>query len=165
MIAKLGEPFMNMHNRTDDFDISLKAFQSVIALTEKDIPAHITEYYSAFQNLLQCMNTMDMRIDDYDFSTVQADEAKRAELFQIYQGEIQKVHAENLSEASKHIVKKTIEYLQQRVAHEVFKLNVKKDVIGSTFTDLTKKSVSKRVTYGVHNKNNIDYSPLQVTEL
>ena len=154
---------MNMHSCTDAFDI--KDFQSVISLKAKEVPQDLTEYYATYHNLLQCMDTMDMRVDDYNFSTMQEDEVRRSELFEAYQGEIQKAHAKNLSEASKNIVKNTIEYLQQRVAHEVFKLNVKKDVIGNTFKDLTKKSVSKRVTYGVHNKNNVDYNPLQVTEL
>lgn len=156
---------MNMHKSIGDFDVKLEGFQSVISFQEKDVPKDIAEYYSAFQNLLQCMNTMDKRVDDYDFSTVQKDEAQRADLFDIYQNEIQNAYAKSLSVASKNIVQKTIEYLQQRVVHEVFKMNVKKDVINNTFQDLTRKAVTKRVTYGVHNKNNIDYRPLQVTEL
>ncbi|PIZ33165.1 MAG: hypothetical protein COY39_03355 [Alphaproteobacteria bacterium CG_4_10_14_0_8_um_filter_37_21] len=156
---------MNMHSCTDDFDLKLQDFQSVISLKEKEVPNDITQYYLAFQNLRQSMNMMDICVDDYGLSTVEKHEEQRAKLFEVYQSEIQNARSKNLSQNSQNIIKNTIEYVQQRVAHEVFKLNVKKDVIANTFRDLTKKSVSKRVTYGVHNKHNVDYSPFQVTEL
>lgn len=165
MIVKLEEKFMNMHNQIENFDIKSPILQSVLFVEDQKIPQDISDYYASFQNLLQCMESMDLHVDDYDFSTVQEDEIRRSELFAVYKQEINNVHRKNILEESKNIVKKTTEHLQQRIENEVFKLNIKKEVISNTFTNLTKKAVSRRVTYAVHNKKNVEYSPLQITEL
>jgi SOS response regulatory protein OraA/RecX len=135
MTVKLEAKFMNMHNQIENFDSKLEFY-----LEHQDIPQDISDYYSSWKNLLQCMDHMALRVNNYDFSTVHEEEKRRSEFFALYKQEINKVHIKNLLDDSKNIVKKTSEYLQQRIENEVLQLTIKKEVISNTFKNLTKKN-------------------------